>query len=159
MFIALPGSDLSGEVGGQELNRPRRKKLASGSAESGPMVTPAAEPVAATASQARPNLPPRYAEHAGSLKAESLTRPPLHATARRSTPDECTPRVLNANDLAVFAAVDGRIEEARWGLGGAGGIGRVTEDLVSPSEAIEFDNAGWSVGEIQAAISPRRRCV
>ncbi len=30
------------------------------------------------------------------------------------------------------------------------GIGRVGEDLLSPAEVIEFDAAGWNVGEIQA---------
>ena len=30
------------------------------------------------------------------------------------------------------------------------GIGRVTDELISPSEAITFDEAGWNVAEIQA---------
>ena len=30
------------------------------------------------------------------------------------------------------------------------GIGRVTEELISPSEAIEFDESSWNVAEIQA---------
>jgi hypothetical protein len=53
-------------------------------------------------------------------------------------------------ELAKFLAQAGYEVKHYFARFPGWGIGRVTDELISPSEAIEFDEAGWNVAEIQA---------
>ena len=52
-------------------------------------------------------------------------------------------------ELAKFLALAGYDVKHYFARYPSWGIGRVTEELISHSEAIEFDEAGWNVAEIQ----------
>ena len=53
-------------------------------------------------------------------------------------------------ELAKFLALAGYDVKHFFARYPGWGIGRVTDELISPSEAIEFDESSWNVAEIQA---------
>jgi len=57
---------------------------------------------------------------------------------------------MHTAGLAQFLARAGYVVKHFYARYPAWGIGRVTDELIGPSEALEFDEAGWNVGEIQA---------
>ena len=53
-------------------------------------------------------------------------------------------------ELAKFLALDGYDVKHYFARYPGWGIGQVTDELISPSEAIEFDESTWNVADIQA---------